>query len=503
VEINQEQQYQSEQEPQDDALTPDSEIHEVSEHIPVVRSNTPRPLSFTSMLSQVNQDNQEQGEQSDQSFQLPRFPSIAPSAPPLPEELGEEDETHSKEIVATDTLAAPAAPATLISPAKAIMDSGGQEFTWLFEYGLEMDAEVLNSPERLNGAALLYGHAVLPGYTLVLGSVERQDKKERSPHSPYSPQTVATIVADTTPGAEVWGVLYRVPMRFSERTADELSRLDAMHAARTAQSLFCAVQVMVNDPKRKREIACVTYAVNENISRLITFVPGGQATDTLFVQRLLETARKHKLPDKYLDMYVSQPAAAAQVSHEHSIVTAMQPAQDTDPLPVMKEPGKMPTLAHTLPETPLASIVPQPVITPTEPMPNRLLMAFAIYLVITLLAGLAFAIVQGLGFVLPGLGASFALLNVPWLVMFYGLLGACISCIVMLARYRAVSLPHFVIVGWFTRPYIGAVLAALAYLLLNSGIFALRAAGGQQQALSLLAGAIAGLCEGWIFFRWK
>jgi len=57
VEINQEQQYQSEQEPQDDALTPDSEIHEVSEHIPVVRSNTPRPLSFTSMLSQVNQDN--------------------------------------------------------------------------------------------------------------------------------------------------------------------------------------------------------------------------------------------------------------------------------------------------------------------------------------------------------------------------------------------------------------------------------------------------------------
>jgi hypothetical protein len=491
VEINQEQQYQSEQEPQDDALTLDSELHGVSEHVPVVRSNTPRPLSFTSMLSQVNQ---EQGEQSDDSFQLPRFPSIAPSAPPLPEELGEEDETHSDEIVATDTLAAPDVPA---SPTKAIMDSGGQEFTWLFEYGLEMDAEVLNSPECLNGAALLYGPAVLPGYTLVLGSVERQDKKEGSP------QTVATIVADTTPGAEVWGVLYRIPMRLSECTADGPSRLDTIHAARTAQSLFCAVQVTVNDPKRKREIACVTYAVNENVSRLITFAPVGQASDTLFVQRLLETARKHKLPDKYLDMYASQSAAASPVSNGHSTVTTMQPAQDTDPLPVMKEKSKVPTLASILPETPLASIMPQTVITSAEPRPNRLLMAFAIYLVITLLAGLVFAIVQGLGLVLPGLGASFAPLNVPWLVMFYGLLGGCISCIVMLARYRAVSLPHFVIVGWFTRPYIGAVLAALAYLLLNSGIFALRAAEGQQQALSLLAGAIAGLCEGWIFFRWK
>lgn len=491
MEINQEQQYQPEQEPQDDALTADSEMHAVSEHIPVVRSNTPRPLSFTSMLAQVNQ---EQEEQSNQPFQLPHFPSIAPSAPPLPEELGEEDEARSEEIVATDTLAA---PAVSVSPAKASMDSGGQGFIWLFEYGLEMDAEVLNSPERLNGAALCYGPAVLPGYTLVLGSVERQDKKEGSI------QTVATIAADPTPGAEVWGVLYRVPQRLAERLADGPSRLDAIHAASTAQSLFCAVQVTVNDPKRKREIACVAYTINKHVCRLMTFVPVGQATDTLFVQRLLETASKHKLPGKYLGMYASQSVAAARVGNRHIPVTTMQPTQDTDPLPVMKEQSKMPTLASILPETPLASIVPQPIIRPTEPKPNRLLMAFAIYLVITLLGGLAFAIVQGLGFVLPGLGASFAPLNVPWLVMFYGLLGACVSCIVMLVRYRAMSLPHFVIVGWFTRPYIGAVLAALAYLLLNSGIFALRAVGEQQQTLSLLVGAIAGLCEGWIFFRYK
>jgi hypothetical protein len=488
VESNQKQQYQPEQGPQDDALTPDSEMNGVSEHIPVVRSNTPRPLSFASMLSQVNQ---EQGEQSDESFQLPRFPSIAPSAPPLPEELGAEDEVHSEEIVSADTLAASA------SSDKTIMDSGGQEFTWLFEYGLEMDAEVLNSAERLDGAALLYGPVVLKGYTLVLGSVERQDKKVSSA------QTVATIVADTILGAEVWGVLYRVPARFSERVAGNPSRLDAIHSARTALSLFYEVRVTVNDPKRKREIACVTYALNENVYRLIKFAPVGQAMDTLFVQRLLETARKHKLPDRYLSMYSSQPVEAAPVGNEHMTVTATKSSQDTDPLPVMKEKSRLATLANTLPETPLVSTAPQPVIAPAGPVPSRLLMAFAIYLVITLLGGLAFAIVQGLGFVLTGLGASFAPLNVPWLVMFYGLLGACISCIVMLARYQAINLPHFVIVGWFTRPYIGAVLAALAYLVLNSGIFALRAAGGQQQALSLLAGAIAGLCEGWIFFRWK
>jgi cation transport regulator ChaC len=485
VEINQKQQYQPGQEQQDAALTPDSEMNGVSEDIPVVRSNTPRPLSFASMLSQVSQ---EQGDQPNESFQLPRFPSIAPSAPPLPEELAEEDEVRSGEIIPANTLA---------SPDKAIMDSGEHEFTWLFEYGLEMDSDVLNSAEHLNGAALRYGPVVLKGYTLVLGSVERQDKKEGST------QTVATIVADTTPGGEVWGVLYRIPRRFSERVAGGPSLLDAVHSARTAQSLFCEVQVTVNDPKRKREITCVTYVVNENVCRLIAFVPIGQATDTLFVQRLLETARKHKLPDRYLGIYSSQQAAAAQVGNEHITVTATKPLLDTDPLPAMKEKSKVPTLANTLPETPLVSVVPQSIVTPTGPVPSRLLMAFAIYLVITLLGGLAFAVVQGLGFVLPVSGASFAPLDVPWLVMFYGLLGGCVSCIVMLVHYRTVNLPHFVIVGWFTRPYIGAVLAALAYLVLNSGIFALRTAGGQQQALSLLAGAIAGLCEGWIFFRWK
>jgi hypothetical protein len=490
VESNHKQQYQPGQEQQEAALTPDNKMNGTSADIPVVRSNTPRPISFASMLSQVGQ---EQGEQSTQSFHLPRFPSIAPSAPPLPEELGEEDEARGEETIPASTPG---------SSDKAATDGEESGFTWLFEYGLEMDAEVLNSSEHLNGAALLYGPVVLKSYTLVLGSVERQDRKEGST------QSVATIVADTTPGAEVWGVLYRIPARLSERFAGGPSLLDAIHSARTSQSLFCAIQVTVNDPKRKRDITCVTYAVNEHVCRLISFVPVGQATDTLFVQRLLETAKKYKLPVRYPGLYLVQQTETVQDANEqHTTITATEPLLDTDPLPAMKE-SKVPTLAHTLPantlpETPLASTAPQSSIAPAKATPARLLMAFAVYIVVTLLGGIAFAVVAGLGFVLPGSGANFAPLDVPWLVMFYGLLGGCISCIVMLMHYRAVNLPHFVIVGWFTRPYIGSVLAALAYLMLNSGIFALRIASGQQQALALLAGAIAGLCEGWIFFRYK
>jgi hypothetical protein len=489
VESNQKQQHQTEKARQEGTLISGSEMHGIAEHIPVVRSNTPRPLSFASVLSQINQ---EQGEQSHSPFQLPRFPSIAPSAPPLPEELGEEDEIRGEESAAPDTLNAPA------SLDKASVDRGGQEFTWLFEYGLEMDAELLNSPEHLDGTALLYGPVVLKGYALVLGSVERQDQKEGDT------QTVATIVPDTTPGAEVWGVLYRIPARFSEHVAGGPSRLDTVHTAGTAQSLFCEVQVTVNDPKRQREITCITYAVNEQVRGLMSLAPIGQATNTVFVQRLLEIARKYKLPDRYLGMYSSQQTEAAPIGSKHTLVTtATKSPQDTEPLPAVKEKSQASTLANALPETPLVSVMPQSIATASALVPSRLLMVFAIYLVITLLGAMAFAIVQGLGLVLPGSGASFAPLNVPWLVMFYGLLGACVSCIVMLARYRAVNLPRFVIVGWFSRPYIGAVLAALAYLVLNSGIFALRAVGEQQQTLALLAGAIAGLCEGWIFFRWK
>ena len=48
----------------------------------------------------------------------------------------------------------------------APLEDTSAEFIWLFEYGVEMDIAFLNSPERLDGFALLYGPAVLKGYEL-------------------------------------------------------------------------------------------------------------------------------------------------------------------------------------------------------------------------------------------------------------------------------------------------------------------------------------------------
>ena len=483
MEINRKQQNQPGKEQQEAALTPEGEMNDISPDIPVVRTNTPRPLSFASMLSHAGQ---EQADQLDMPFHLPRFPSMAPSAPPLPEELGEGDEEGGEEVIS---------PVALSDSVKTASTNAGRDFVWLFEYGLEMDPTLLNSSERLDGLALLYGSVVLRGYTLMLGTVARENKQGNST------QTIATIVPDTTPGAEVWGVLYRVPRRLAEHVAGEPSTLETIHFIGVAPALFGELQVVVNDPYRKRDIACVAYAVTEYERKQITFVPVEQARDTLFVQQLMELARKQKLPDRYLGMYPShQPV---QANGNYTTTTIANPPQDTEPLPVMKEANRTASLAQALPETPLVTALPQSSAAPATSVPTRLLMVFAIYLIITLLGVLSFAVIQGLGFAHTVLNANFAPLGVPWLVMLYGLLGGCISCIAMLGRYRTLQQPHYVIISWFTRPYIGAVLAALAYLALNSGIFAIKAGDDQHLAASLLFGAIAGLCEGWIFFRWK
>jgi hypothetical protein len=83
----------------------------------------------------------------------------------------------------------------------------------------------------------------------------------------------------------------------------------------------------------------------------------------------------------------------------------------------------------------------------------------------------------------------------------YGLLGGCVSSIITLGRFRADCPPVFVIITWFTRPFIGSLLAVLSYTLLTSGIFTLSRSFGQHMALCLLVGALAGLAEGWIFFK--
>jgi len=129
---------------------------------------------------------------------------------------------------------------------------------------------------------------------------------------------------------------------------------------------------------------------------------------------------------------------------------------------------------------------------------QRWLIGFSIYLVALLLIVLAFAVLQGVGGAQELLTSNVLLLDVPWLVLVYGLLGGCVSSIVSLGRLKSKNPPNFVIITWFTRPFIGAVLALFTYLLFNSGIFAL-AGAGEHQMLFLLAGALAGMCECWFF----
>src|SRR5205823_14031774 len=101
--------------------------------------------------------------------------------------------------------------------------------------------------------------------------------------------------------------------------------------------------------------------------------------------------------------------------------------------------------------------------------PNGWLLALALYLVALLMATLTLTVMQALGFWNQIFTTSFTPLGAPWYVLIYGLLGGCISCMMTIGRRSSSTLPGFVIVTWFTRPYLGALLAALAYLVSSSG----------------------------------
>jgi len=337
------------------------------------------------------------------------------------------------------------------------------EFIWLFEYGLEMDAAFLNDRERLNGSAHLYGPAVLKGYRISFGVVGSS-----------TGQVVATIQPDTEYGAAVWGVLYRIPRRLIESPGDELPPLDKIHSA----PYFEPLDVVVYEPYRKRELVCITYIASALARQQFHLLPPEQqGIDAWYAKHLLESARRHKLPGEYLQELLIRTATKGETRP-----TPLE--QNTEPLAVVI--GK----TDAQPSTKTISS------TPALAHRNRWSMAFAVYLLLLLLAALSLAVIQEVS---PIFTAHFTPLGVPWIVLLYGLLGGCISCIVMLGRQRAANFPAFVVVAWFARPYIGALLAALAYLLLNSGIFALP--GNAGHALFSLMGALAGLCEGWVFYR--
>ena len=337
------------------------------------------------------------------------------------------------------------------------------EFIWLFEYSLEMDAAFLNDRERLNGSAHLYGPAVLQGYRIsfdVVGS--------------STGQVVATIQPVHEHDAAVWGVLYRIPRRLIESPGDQPPLLDKIHSA----PYFELLDVVVYEPYRKRELACITYIASSLARQQFHLLPPEQqGTGARYARHLLASARQHKLPEEYLQELLLSTASGGETRP-----TPLE--QNTDPLAVV--------ISKTDAQPSIKTISGAPPVARS----NRWSMAFAVYLLVLLLAALSLAVIQEVSTIFT---AHFAPLGVPWVVLLYGLLGGCISCIVMLGRQRAANLPGFVVLAWFARPYIGAVLAALAYLLLNSGIFA--STGSAGHALFSLVAALAGLCEGWIFYR--
>ena len=340
------------------------------------------------------------------------------------------------------------------------------EFIWLFEYGLEMDAAFLNDRERLDGSAHLYGPAVLKGYRISFDAVASS-----------AGQVVATILPGREYNAAVWGVLYRIPLRLIESPDDEPPLLDKIHPA----PYFEPQDVVVYEPYRKRELPCITYVASTFARRQFHLLPlEQQGIDAWYAKHLLESARQYKLPEEYLQEIIIRTA-----SKDETRPIPLE--QNTEPIAVV--PGKTGVQPSTA-AMPGASDVAQR---------NRWPMALAAYLLLLLLAALSLAVIQALALLNTIFTARFAPLGIPWLVLLYGLLGGCVSCIVMLGRQHTTNLPGFIIVTWFSRPFIGAILAALVYLALNSGILVLTATAGHP--LFSLVGALAGLCEGWIFYR--
>jgi cation transport regulator ChaC len=463
VESDQDQHYSSADDQSRDAIpSPESEPYEAGETtemgpgVSVVRGNTPRPLPFEALLAASGQGAQEQ------AATRSVFPGQAPAAPPLPEELEDDEQASSNAEVA-------------MMPENA---TGPQEFIWLFEYGMEMEVAFLNSPERLAGAAFLYGPAVLQGYTLMFAEI------------PQTGQFLGTIVPSPQPKAEVWGVLYRVPRRVTARNDKQLSLLDSVHAAGTSTSLFAPVSVMVRETYHEREISCGTYALTTTVrQQLRLFTPEQADAMTLLVRHIALLARKQKLPSYYLNLS-SQPASvelpAETQKRRSDVATPLPREQNTDPIPVLKEKNR--TATTNVQDAAVHSF-------------SRWLVALAFYQILVLLLILVFAVLQGMGLMSSFLTPNLQLLGVPWLLLIYGMLGGTVSSVVALARARRIHQPLFAIILWFVRPYIGGVLALFAYLLLNSGLFTLVDIATSHITLLPLIGALAGLCEGWLFTR--
>lgn len=440
--------------------------------ISVVRSNTSRPFSFETFVAQNGQSGlmrpvgwPHDATQATSEI-LAAFPHEAPSAPPVPEEVDEQEEGVRTNVAVEST------PLPL-SPGVAMADATEQEFVWLFEYGMEMDHALLNSSDRLNNVALLYGPAVLKGYSLVFAIVESQQQK-----------VVATIAPSSAQRAEVWGIVYRIPRRLIEQGDNELSQLDRVHGAVPPNNVFERVEVVVTEAYRGRELSCLTY--------IAAHIPHQRATlggDTAYLRHLLEIARKQKLPDNYIQALAASIMAGATTNVPQSPPTE----QNTEPLPVVV--ARQESSLQTSNVAPVQNI-------PLPQSRNTSVMVFVCISSLLLLAALTLAVIQGLGIAGNIFTSGFAPLNVPWYVLLYGLIGGSISCLVTLERRYGqvgVNLPGFVLIVWCSRPFIGVVLAMLSYLFLNAGLFMPIGSAEQHVMLSSLLAVLASFCESWLF----
>lgn len=454
---------------------PDTQSGEgvVAPGVQIVRDNTPRPHSFSQSAS---------------------FPIAAPAAPPLPEESGERDNSPDEQLKQT--------PLPLAGAAEA----AEPEFVWLFEYGLEMDMAYLNSAERLAGAALFYGPGVLRGYAIAFDALNARGG-----------QVVATIIPSKNRGDQVWGILYRVPSRMLRAQENVLPLLDDIHSAAPPDGFFERIEVTVHETYRQRDIACITYIAStaaRNNYRLQP--PARQVVDNVYMQRLLEAAQKQKLPTSYAEelsrgsgsaLLASIPSGSAVpvvmdgecgrgkatapteslAGREQDEELSTNKELDTEPLPAITPPARAAALSQQR-DAARASW-------------RRGGSIFAAYMAGALAAALLAALIQGSTIGSSLLAASFIPPGVPWFILVYGFMGGCLSGIVTLGRYQAAFPPNFVLITWFTRPFIGAVLAIIAYLFLNSGLLALSGSAVQHNALFSLLAVLAGSCEGWLFRR--
>ncbi len=450
----------------------------VAPGVPIVRTSTPRP---TPLMEPAKT-----GLPLAPSTSPVDFPVAAPDAPPLPEE---ETMTDGPALVQR------ASPAdSNISEGVSVARSPSGEFIWLFEYALDMDPVRLNRPERLDGSAFAYGPAMLKGYRLIFEGLD-----------PLTGHVVASLdKVQDQPAAEVWGVLYRVPRRFTRGKAGEIPLLDKVHIAET----FVPVEVQVHEPYRQREVTCITYIASEEARRKVgQLPPEDRVPEPTYFSRLLQVARRQKLPMSYLRTLEELAPQALSVA---APLPTTPPDQDTEPLPALvtsrdflRAAGRR-TKRRQAVES-LARVEHRPGSWETS-YPARLerwLMAFALYISLLLLGTLVLAIFQGLNY-WPGVfNAAFIPLGIPWYVLLYGVLGACISCAISLNRLPPGYPPTFVILTWFLRPFLGAVLGAFAYLVLASGVILVSSQPTQHFALCSAVGALAGLCEGRLLFRVK